>query len=48
MKKLIQFSKRNFSNIVISNHLPKYYADVNININPPEYSDYENVEIKFG
>lgn len=28
-------------------NLPKYYAHV-CEENPPEYSDYENFEVKFG
>jgi casein kinase II subunit alpha len=33
---------------MFSNQLPKYYADVNTKQNPPEYSAYEELQIKFG
>lgn len=48
MRRLIQFSSKRFSNFIFSNQLPKYYADVNTKLNPPEYSAYEDLKIQFG
>jgi len=48
MRRLIQLSSKKFSNLTFTNRLPKYYADVNTKLNPPEYSAYEETQIKFG